>query len=78
MDETPDANWGLRQMKEKIEMEQNILKIEGIEYKVRYYYKDDLGNLRAVLLCDGGLMGKFGDEWVVQYANGQKNTFTIK
>ena len=38
------------------------IKIEGIDYKIRYEYERD-GQLWYVLNCDGGFFGKFGDEF---------------
>ena len=39
------------------------IKIDGIEYTVRYTYKREDGTLWNVLDTEGGFYGEFGDEW---------------
>ena len=43
-------------------MENKIININGIEYKIRYKYKRDDGSNWIVLDVSGGFWGQFGDE----------------
>ena len=39
------------------------IRIDGVDYTVRYTYKKDDGTLWNVLLDAQGFYGEFGDEW---------------
>lgn len=51
-------------------METKTLRIDGVDYRIRYMYTRDDGSKWYVLDTDR-LMGKYGDEWPV------KQTFTM-